>query len=513
MAWRIKDFEFDSYRRVIYRVRSGRRVESSAATLGQPLAKFLDLLIDKYGVHYNADQFAAWATAKGVTEGPTLYTAATDLRKKFGDKGHAYILKGPYRLAYKPIKLDHETDDPSQAAVHDHQFHNADNTPEDSAVKSMEFTLIGDGMIINSVSELLYEDQVTAGIRSICSASYERSLQDLAFATVYAVRMVTGKDFRPSLTAPTQPGQELAARIGQICEQRPFPVKITNGHLLRDENSRAGIRADMRRFARCMDDNRNRQFFRDYMLREGTKHLGTDDTLFQEDFPAAQYRYDVKREYYKDPDLQNELGSATEALVGFLPPTPLNSSDRYATNALREFATRNVLSLITIMWEGKEFAADTDTRRVPHVLRALVDLEGQRVKGNTQHQELVRDVVVQYALTTALKRRDLRNRDNLMAVLLDMRDDPPFKRIRDLLNRDHLMLLEPGPKNEQLARRALKTIKDEIAANSMPPDTVRLAPGSVIRAVDYNSAEEYRYQLHRVFPELRPTRDLRTPRS
>jgi hypothetical protein len=375
-----------------------------------------------------------------------------------------------------------------------------------SADSNPGFTLIVDGMIINSVGELLLRDEETEDIRNDCAASYERSLEDFAFATVYASRLVTGKDFRPSLTAKNQPGQEVAARLGEICEQRAFPIEITDGHLLRGDETRSGIRDDIQRFVKCMEDRRYAHFFRDYMLREGTKHLGIDDRIFQEDIDPGDYKFNVGRPYYQNRRLQDELGSAADVLVSFLPKTPKNSTDQYATNALREFATRNVLSLITIMWEGEEFARKTKALRTPHILRALVGMKRSKDRGGTQQQEIVRDLVVEHTLTTALRRVRERNRHNIVGGLLDLRDDPPFKQIRQLLDDEHLMILEPGPEREKAARRVHQQLKVLLATTSMQPDKFHLAHATAIRSLDGIRSGDYQYELYRVFPELDRTR-------
>jgi len=263
----------------------------------------------------------------------------------------------------------------------------------------------------------------------------------------------------------------------------------------------------MRRFVKCMDDRYYTHFFRDYMLREGTKHLGTDDRVFQDGINPDDYEFDVGRPYYQHRHLQDDLGSATDLLVSFLPKTPQDSTDRYATNALREFATRNVLSLITIMWEGDEFARRTKARRAPHVLRALVDMKRSKDRGGTQQQEIVRDLVVEHALTTALGKMREKNRHNLVGILLNQRDDPPFKQIRDLLNKEHLIIMEAGFEKEKAARRVYQQLEALLASTSTQPDKVHLAHATAIRAMGGNRAENYQRQLYRVFPELDPNRN------
>jgi hypothetical protein len=127
-------------------------------------------------------------------------------------------------------------------------------------------------------------------------------------------------------------------------------------------------------------------------------------------------------------------------------------------------------------------------------------------RGGTQHQEIVRDLVVEHALTTALRSRQEKNRHNIVGVLLNLRDDYPFKQIRALLNEQHLILMEPDPRKEQAARTVLKQLKALTASTPMASDKVHLAHDTAIRAVGGTSAGEYQHELYRVFPELAPTR-------
>jgi len=368
-----------------------------------------------------------------------------------------------------------------------------------------DFTLIVDGMIINSVSELIHEDKETDRIRKTCFNSYERSLEDLAFAAVYASRLVTSKDFRPSLTTPDQPGQEVAARLREICEQRAYPSYITDGRLLRMGATRDGIRADIQGLAKCVTDRQSVHFFRDYMVREAAKHLGKHDTVFQEDFAPDKYKFDVEKLYYTDRELQDALGTeATKILVGFLPKSPLNSKDLYAENALREFATRNVLSLITIMWEGEVYAKETEAWRMPHVLRALVMRQRSNDRAGTQHQEFLRSFAVEHALTAALRQTRRKTRHNLMAALLNIRDDRPFKQFREVLNQHHMMFVKPDTQREKDARRVLRQLKDLAVPTLIQPDKIHLAHGAALRISNSPTAADYEYEIARVFPELRP---------
>lgn len=503
MRWKIGEFEFDSLTRQIS--------PSDGKPLGRKTAEVLGFLIhkaEKEETDYNNDEImtAIW-NGSDSAESKSLHTAIHKLRKKFGGPRESYIGKDPYRLVKTPVRIGDDTIARDARGTSDFPaFAEAGKRQDSQSSTNQDFTLIVDGMIINSVAELLFEDQATDGIRRGCAASYERSLEDLAFATVYAHRLVTSKDFRPSIVTPDQPGQEVAARLGKICDQRAYPSEITDGRLLQSGTTREGIRADIQRLAKCVADKHSVHFFRDYMVREAAKHLGTHDTVFQEDFDPDKYKFDVARPYYMDRELQNELGTATDTLVGFLPKSPQNTKDPYATNALREFATRNVLSLITIMWESDVFAEKTGAWRMPHVLRALVVRKRFSDRAGTQRQQLVRDLVVEHALATALEHMRRKSRSNIMAALLELRDEYPFKQIRELLNQTHMMFVEPGPKREENARQVLRQLKTLTASAIASPDNLRLVHRSALRTSDRSMADRYEDDMYRVFPELRPNK-------
>ena len=499
MRWKIGECEYDSISREIQPV--------SARQLGEFDAKLLETLIARYGIKYEFGSkyendhliMTVWGE-EGSNK--SLHTSAMKLRDAFGEERRSYILSRPYRLAEKPIPFSDDESVPEQGialVVHE-------PPSESSPATSSDFTLIVDGMIINSVGELLFEDRETKPIQSRCATSYKRSLEDLAFAVVYATRLVTTKDFRPSLTKADQQGQVVAARLGEICEQRKYPSHIGDGRLLQREDTRNNIQEDIRRFGKLVESRRYEHYFWDYMLREGTKHLGENDTVFQDDFDPGKYEYHVGRPYYQYRELQDDLGDATNILAGYLPKHPQNGEDPYAENALREFVSRNVLSLLTIMWEGYEVAKLQGSAKMPHVLRALVGSDRTMDQASTQNQGLLRDFAVEHALIASLKTRRADNRDSLLAALLDIRDDFPFKQIREVLDRYKLIHIEPGKEREVAARHAHKELKRLVATPYLQSDRVQFMDWSAIRAVDGRRSRLYEEELYRVFPELAPTR-------
>ena len=158
------------------------------------------------------------------------------------------------------------------------------------------------------------------------------------------------------------------------------------------------------------------------------------------------------------------------------------------------------------MWEGYKVAKLQGSVKMPHVLRALVGTDRTKEQGGTQSQGLLRDFAVEHALIAALKTRRADNRDNILASLLDIRDDFPFKQIREVLNRYHLIHIEPGKEREIAARYVYKELKRLVATPYLQSDRVQFMDWSAIRAVDGRRSQLYEEELYRVFPELAPTR-------
>jgi DNA-binding winged helix-turn-helix (wHTH) protein len=466
---------------------------------GEPLseaeAKLLELLIAnrRYKRKRSNEEMvrSVWGSDGKMS---SLYQAIVTLRNRLGGPIERFIATGPYRLMVEPEEIDGSA--VSSTFPPDEQIENS----------KWEFDLVIDGMIINSCGELLLEDPETTLIRGACASSYERSLEDLAFVAVYANRLVSGKDFRPSLTTPDQPGKEVAGNLGSICVHRPFPLEITNARLLLRKDFKEKIRSDIQVLARCASERRYVPFFRDYMVREAAKHLGESNTLFQDDLDPARYEFNVGRAYYTDDELQQELAGAADVFIGYLPLHPPGYSERYAKNALREFVTRNTLSLITIMWEADEFARRSNAWRMPHAVRTIIMANRHSAGRGIDQQEILRSLVVEHALTAALKHMRRKNRSGILATLLSLRDDQPFKAIRELLNREHLVFIEPGAKREENARKVYRQIRKLIGSDLRRPDTFQLSQGATLREFTPSRSSEYESELYRVFPELRPAR-------
>jgi hypothetical protein len=362
------------------------------------------------------------------------------------------------------------------------------------------FALLTDGIIVSLVGELIQNDGDTREIRQQCRQSYQRCLEDFAFALVYGSKIVTSKDFRPSVTKPTQPGKELATRLGEICETHVLEDDLKDGALLAKAANRELIKKDFLSFADCLGHRQSIPYFHDWLAREAKIHLGTDSSLFREGMEPEKYLFDVVRPYYRDRLLQEVLDVKTiERLVSFLPKSPGPNGDPYATGALKEFATRNVLTLMTIDQEYNESAVRNGKWRMPHITRSLVK------QGSIDRQEYLRDLVTLNALVAAFRHTKREKPHMLLTILVDLRDRYPFKRVRQVLERENLLVLEPNRQKEEKAQKLIALINSHAKSVDSGLDRFLIERRAALRRLSPLLTREYEHELCRIFPDLTPS--------
>ena len=362
------------------------------------------------------------------------------------------------------------------------------------------FALLTDGMIVSHVGELIQNDDDTREIRQHCRQSYQRCLEDFAFALVYGSKIVTSKDFRPSVTKPTQPGQELATRLGEICEIHVLEDDLKDGVLFANVPSRELIKKNLLFFADCLRQPKNVRYFRDWLVREAKIHLGTDSSLFREGTEPEKYQFDVVRPYYRNRLLQDVLDVKTvDTLVSFLPKCPVPKGDPYATSALKEFATQNALTLMTIDQEYDESAVRNGKWRMPHVTRSLVK------QGSIDQQEYLRDLVTLNALVAAFRHTKREKPDMLLTILIDLRDQDPFKQVRQILERENLLFLEPNQQKEEKAQKLIALINSHAKSTDQDLDRFMIERRAALRRLSPLLTREYEGELYRIFPDLSPS--------
>lgn len=380
------------------------------------------------------------------------------------------------------------------------------------------FKLVVDGMIVNAAADLLFPQQETYETRRRCRDFYLRSLEDFAFAVVYGSKVITSESFRPRISAPSEPGVELVGLLGELYEPYKPDEKILKGALLNDARSREWIAADIRSLGQSLTEVITLPFFGGWMIRESQKHLGTHPSLFRDDLPPEKYEFDVSKEtpYYEDRVLQGVLDdTALDILVGYLPKAPVPGADAYALPALKEFVSRNALSLITIMWEYDLSARQQKAARLPHAVRAIVTQRS--VDSAAPQQALLRDIVVRAPLLKALQRIGPRSKPSLIIALLDLRDAQPFKEMREVLEHEDLLVMEPTwvlepesektgslsrNRREQRAERVLKLISGSTTLAPEQQDPFLLARRAALRRLGRVRASTYESEVLRIFSEL-----------
>jgi hypothetical protein len=112
-------------------------------------------------------------------------------------------------------------------------------------------------------------------------------------------------------------------------------------------------------------------------------------------------------------------------------------------------------------------------------------------------------------LLNALRQVQDISRHPLITVLLNMRDELPFKDIREILQEHRLLLSQPRAKDEHKARFILSEIIRLADKDHTFSEHFKLAQGAALRSLERLRSDQYEAQLYRVFPALRPTYNFR----
>jgi DNA-binding winged helix-turn-helix (wHTH) protein len=366
------------------------------------------------------------------------------------------------------------------------------------------FCLIVDGMIIDIVGELLKHDDSMVGVMQRARLTYKQGIEDFAFAVVYATAVLTSTDVTDRSNDPGRYSRaDITSRLGSLWQAHTLDDDLKFGSILHDNKIRGVIRQDIAAVSRCIE--KEGWAFRDWFLGEIPRHLGEDETLFERKKDPSQYVFKVGiLTHYIDPELQASIEPhALGIIVDYLKSATKERGNNYAEAALQEFASRDIMGLVTIMRENDLTAERTGQWRVPHILRRLAKRE-LLLGGNVQQQIHLKSIVVQHALASALRQvRDI-DRGSLITELLNMRSAYPFREIRERLENDHLVLSHPQSESEPRARDLLNEIYRLTNPTKEHPDRVLLAQQSALRELGRQRADQYESQLYRVFPALRP---------
>ena len=187
------------------------------------------------------------------------------------------------------------------------------------------------------------------------------------------------------------------------------------------------------------------------------------------------------------------------------PSLPKRREKGVTDGALREFASQNVLSLVTAMCE-RDIATATGPPiwHLPHVTRSLIKLRPH--EATMKHQKHLRRLTVHHVLSAAMRNLDRYDRSFLIEILLGMRDRNPFKKIREILANEGVLIMQPDAQSERQASKALQEITFLAGTKPKQRDNLICDRNSALRQIGQARAGDYEYDLDRVFPELKPVR-------
>jgi hypothetical protein len=510
MYWNIGEFEFDALTGWLQGPVNSKRLNDKDAAV-------LKFLADNFGKRTPKRKLIAevWGTSGGDYN---LHQSIKRLRDALGGgRRDEYIASYPYRLVKRPLPLPnmdvpHELAD--IAIAQNSRFAAASGRPgadpnaNESESTHSKFILSVDGIVLNSVGELIFERAREATIAE-CRSSYERALEDFAFALVYGSELRARWQRSDALTFPRDTDPEPAEFL--IAELPPdsYRSEILDPRFHQDSIFEGDEHLDrVRKYIHCMGlKMRHTAFVRschDWVKRESEQYLGDHRSLFRKvkhpgerQFRKEYYRYELVKEI---PKLLGEAELAT--LVSFVPERPSTGgpkADPYVQEARVQFVMENVLTHMATMYQFEKHAENAEVWRVPYGLRAEVIREAS----NTSAQRRLRSVLLGHALKFALDHISVfESRVALIEMLSTMRKISSFVELRQMLERLNLILLEPDPESERKANRLI----DEIARMGQEEsvDKASLRHSSVLREIGRAGPDGHRRRLYLLFPELAP---------
>lgn len=558
MRWQIGDFEYNSSTRWLHYVGTDPKESGHKKRLAPREAKLLDALID-YRLKNETFESAGlrdklWG--KTHVKISSLHRAASNLRKAFKDTDYTYISSPPYSLGYDPNLVgDRKAAKPLTSSHHATNLHSVSEQlflqnpavsfisaagvmsasvpqSQDEAPRSTDtiipiafdlqspfsagFVLSLDNMTVNLVSDLLAEDGPPSIILHLCRRSYQRSLEDFAFAVVYGTRVATGRNFRGSTSDYVDRRLTLIDQLGPIWEYQPFDDSLKKGAALTDPRCEPGIRHDLELLDKSI--TLSKWPFREWILYSAYRHLGDDESLQYNDLSPADYKYDLgDSPFYRNTFLENRIAPRVlELLSRYAREGILRDPGKPADNALKHFVRGGLLNLITVMHEYRISCDDLGYFRIPHVLRSVIQ-QTPTSSSATHNQQHLRTLIIHHALATAFRKIDNINKRSLVTELLGLRELPPFCTLRHILDDASLTLADPQADKEGIAKRLHSEFR--LRTNPLVPYGEYFAIGdhailrdrrspqqyAAIRELMNFDEDEYTTRLYKVFPELSQT--------
>ncbi|MGA2740818.1 MAG: hypothetical protein ABSG65_25695 [Bryobacteraceae bacterium] len=247
--------------------------------------------------------------------------------------------------------------------------------------------------------------------------------------------------------------------------------------------------------------------FKEWRAREAAMYFGSHESVFKKERDPANYRYADTVQYHKERGIQDSVPEDVITILdSALPKTPKGLRRPYSHGARREFITRNMLSLVTIMRAYELSAIRDGFWRMPHVTRACIrflDL------GNPIENQLeLRSIVVRHALYAALADTRTDSPESVIDALCDLRNGKGPRAIRELLRTEGLLALSADKAKEKAARTLIAKINSlSPVRESFEQAAFAIKWHSTLRALAENKWDKHDEQLFRVFPDLKPSGD------
>ena len=257
-----------------------------------------------------------------------------------------------------------------------------------------------DGFILSQSADLVHPANEPL-IRS-CAYSFRRSLEDLAFCLVYTDKiteiMVTcgPPEVRAEYGAPyllTEIERNENGLLGQFV----VDPDVHGNQLLADPDRSEEIIAELRTLERCVRSQYQPRYM-EWLAREAAIYLGSDESVLETRADPSTYVYETTIPYHTHKGIQDSISEVVVSVLDrALPNTPANSNRNYSIGARKEFITRNMLTLVTIMKAYELSAERNKIWRMPHITRACI-----RFQQRAEHQFDLRRIIVRHALYQAL---------------------------------------------------------------------------------------------------------------
>ncbi len=366
-----------------------------------------------------------------------------------------------------------------------------------------------DGFIFSQTSELVRP--VNERLLHSCAYSYRRCLEDLAFALVYSDKVLKYGSLRPPLDSNKYSVPDLLNAINEAdaCILGDFPVDkdIHGDQLIAERSHSEGIIRDLRLLEESVRSESDQARFKEWLARESDMYFGWDESVFEEKRDPAEYLYGTTVPYHMNRKIQDSIAEdVIKILDSALQNAPKNLPDRYSDGARREFVTRNMLTLVTIMRAYELSAFRNGFWRMPHVTRVIIGFRDLRKRIGRQLD--LRRIIVRYTLHQALAETPSDSRESVIKNLCELRNEKYPKAIRELLSTADLCVLNADEAQEEAAG----TLIAEINRSSIPVpepdrDTFVIKRQSTLRELGAVKWATHEDELFRVFPELKTDYD------